>query len=244
MKKLDIKLIEGKKVYNGILTIKESSFLITTEDSYMVKVLYNNIKDYQVDRNKLTISMNNNGKINLESDSISEVIKVLKIKQTSTQPNKNVGIKGNNNNSNDSYTEQVDNISNNQVMNTGNNKIIAVLISILPLVTAFVFCMLLLNSDSSSGDIGDKEKMRKCIQTLERDYYSTHFDCNYINDSETENYKAFYSCDLNDSKKEVGHAYWSFNYIIAIHKDGTYVIAIKSPTTGEITPIGADCGNN
>ena len=49
---------------------------------------------------------------------------------------------------------------------------------------------------------------------------------------------------LNDSKKEVGHAYWSFHYIIAIHKDGSYVIAIKSPTTGEITPIGADCGNN
>ena len=102
----------------------------------------------------------------------------------------------------------------------------------------------ILDDGSSSKDIGDIEKMRKCIQTLERDYYSTHFDCNYINNSETEDYKAFYSCDLNDSKKEVGHAYWSFHYIIAIHKDGTYVIAIKSPTTGEITPIGADCGNN
>lgn len=241
MKKLDVKLIEGKKIYDSILTIKENSFLITTEDSYMVKVLYNSIKDYQVDGKRLVITMNNNCKVNLESESIDEIIKTLEIKHTSIQSNKNVVIKGNNNNPNDSYTEQLGNISNNQVMNNGNNKVIAVLISALPFVAAFVFYMLLINP---SNDIGDRTKMRKCIQTWEQYYYSAHFYCSYVESDDIEDFKAVYNCNLDNSKKEAGHTYFNPQYVITIDKEDKYSIGAVLPSTGDIQMLSADCGND
>lgn len=81
MKKLEVKLIEGKKVFNSVLTVKDNCFLITTDDSYMVKVIYNNIIGYDVNGNELLIKLNNGVKVNLKSESIDEIIKVLSTKQ-------------------------------------------------------------------------------------------------------------------------------------------------------------------